>query len=69
MPNACYSCSNVIVDTLTVLQHNVGHWYNKKHQLISIYRQYNPDSILINDHAITKTQIIKKPYYQYSALD
>lgn len=52
-----------MMDTLTVLQHNVNHWNNKKHELISIYRQYNPDIILINDHTITETQNIKIPYY------
>ena len=46
-----------------MLQHNVNHWNNKKHELINIYRQYNPDIILINDHTITETQNIKIPYY------
>ena len=51
-----------MMDPLTVLQHNVNHWNTKKHELISIYRQYNLNFILINDHAITETQNIKILY-------
>lgn len=34
---------------LTIIQHNVQHWQNKKMALCNIYNSINPDIILIND--------------------
>ena len=40
------------MQSLTVIQHNVNSWSNKKHELYNIYSKYNADIILINDYGL-----------------
>ena len=48
-----------MTDELTILQHNVNSWTNKKYELTNIYNRLNPDIILINDHAMTNDRRLK----------
>ena len=45
--------------TLTVVQHNVLHWQTRRHELNNMYRQYDPDVILLSSHGCTDIQNIK----------
>ena len=44
---------------LTIIQHNVNKWNNKKHALANIYNDIDADIILINDHSLTDDKILK----------
>ena len=52
------------MDNLTIIQHNVNTWTNKKESLSSIYKRINPDIILINDHSLTNNTPLK--IYNYA---
>ena len=49
--------------TLTVIQHNVFSWNTYKFSLMNIYRQIDPDVILINAHGIKTGQQLKIQHY------
>ena len=47
------------MDSITILQHNVLHWKNRKNNLINTYLDLNPDIILINSHGLNEEENIK----------
>ena len=47
------------MDTITIIQHNVLHWKNRKQNLISTYLDLNPDILLINSHSLREDDNIK----------
>ena len=49
---------------LTILHHNVMSWTNKKITLGNIYRQIDPDIILLNEHNVTDDETLK--IYNYN---
>ena len=51
------------MNTITIIQHNVNHWRNKKYELSNVYRNINPDIILLNDTGMTAEERIKIPYF------
>ena len=51
------------MSTITVIQHNVNHWNNKKFELSNVYRNLNPDIILINDTGLRDGQNINIPFF------
>ena len=50
------------MDVITVVQHNVNSWNNKKYELSNVYRNLNPDIILLNDTGVCEERI-KIPYF------
>ena len=46
-------------ETINILQHNVRSWENIKYTLTNIYREINPDVILINSHGLKTNRNIK----------
>ena len=46
-------------NTLTILQHNVNIWNDKRHSLTNIYNDHDPDIILINDHSLNDNNRLK----------
>ena len=44
---------------LTIIQHNVNIWNEKKHALVNIYNDINADIILINDHSLNDDNRLK----------
>ena len=50
--------------TLTVLQHNVMTWTNKRHTLTNIYREIDADIILLNETSILEHEPFK--IYRYN---
>ena len=46
-------------DTIFILQHNVRNWETNKYTLTNIYREINPDIILINSHGLKTNKNIK----------
>ena len=55
------------MQSLTILQHNVNTWANKRHELYNTYRVLNPDIILLNHTAIQNGEKLK--IYQYTVYD
>ena len=53
-----------MTSTLKIIQHNVLHWRTRNTGLSNIYRQYDPDIILINSHGLTNEQSLKIPGYR-----
>ena len=47
------------MDTITILQHNVLQWTNRKNNLTNTYLSLNPDIILINSHGLKDNENIK----------
>lgn len=47
------------MDTLTILQHNVLNWKERKFGLSAIYNKYNPDIVLINSRGLKDTDSLK----------
>ena len=55
------------MNTLTIIQHNINGWKNKSFQLYNIYRQINPDIILLNHTgAIDNEKVHLQHYHTYS---
>ena len=50
-------------NSISILQHNVCTWNNKKYELYNTYRHINPDIILINDHGLCDGKEIKLQNY------
>lgn len=48
-------------NTLAIMQHNVLNWPTRKHELIKIYSQTDPEIILINSHGTQDNINIKIP--------
>ena len=51
-------------DTLNILQHNVQHWKSNKTTLSNLYKDINPDVILLNSHGMKSQENIK--IYNYT---
>ena len=49
---------------LRIIQHNVLSWDNRKFDLSNMYRQYDPDIILLNSHGLTNDERLKIPGYR-----
>ena len=47
------------IDKLTIIQHNIRHWDDKRHALTNIYNDIDADIILINDHSLTNDRRLK----------
>ena len=47
------------MDCLTIIQHNVNKWVKKAFALSTIYRSLKPDIILINDHSLPNSILLK----------
>lgn len=47
------------MDTLTILQHNVLNWKERKFGLSAIYAKYNPDIVLFNSNGLKDTDSLK----------
>ena len=47
------------MDKLTIIQHNVRHWNDKRHALTNIYNNIDADIILLNDHSLTNDKRLK----------
>lgn len=47
------------MDKLVILQHNVQHWGTRNNHLINIYREINPDVILLNSHGTKEEDSIR----------
>ena len=48
-----------LTDKLTIIQHNVRHWNEKRHALTNIYNDLDADVILINDTSLTDNKRLK----------
>ena len=48
---------------LTVIQHNVNSWNNKRHELCNTYKTLDPDIILINHTGLIGQEQLKIRYY------
>ena len=46
-------------NSLKILQHNVNTWNEKRHSLVNIYNEHDPDIILINDHSLKGNERVK----------
>lgn len=56
----------VNTQTINILQHNINNWNNNKTTLTSIYKELDPDLILINSHGLKSSENIKiYPYVTY----
>ena len=51
------------MNTITIIQHNVNHWRNKKYELSNVYRNLDPDIILINDTGLPEGEKLTIPYF------
>ena len=51
------------LNKITIIQHNVNHWHNKKFELYNTYRHIDPDVILLNDTGPTENAPIKIQQY------
>ena len=51
-------------DNIIIVQHNVRNWNSHKLTLTNLYKELNPDVILINSHGLKSTQNIKIYTYQ-----
>lgn len=50
--------------TVTILQHNLRHWKTHKYAFYNIYKDYDPNIILLNEHGNKSTEKIKLFGYQ-----
>lgn len=53
------------MDDITVIQHNVLNWKERRHGLTQIYNKYNPDVILLNSHCVKETEPLKTFGYSF----
>ena len=47
------------MDKVTIIQHNVAHWNPYRHTLTNIYRDLDPDILLINSHGLHENEMLK----------
>ena len=51
------------INTIKIIQHNVNHWQNKKFGLYNTYRHIDPDIILLNDTSLLNDKPLKIQQY------
>lgn len=49
----------MILNKIKIIQHNVLHWTNRRFSLSNIYRNIDPEIILINSHCVSDEVPIK----------
>ena len=47
------------VESLKIIQHNVANWKSNKNNLANIYKEINPDIVLLNSHGTKTNEEIK----------
>ena len=55
------------MERLTIIQHNICTWHNKRLNLSNVYRQIDPDIILLNHTGIPTEPIHLRGYKIYSS--
>lgn len=50
--NILIKTSTNTMDNIEILQHNVAHWKLNRHNFTNVYKEINPDKILINSHGL-----------------
>ena len=54
-----------MMNSLKIIQHNVMHWgYERRNELSNLYRETDPDIILLNSHGLKNENKIK--IFQYN---
>ena len=51
------------MNKITIIQHNVNYWYNKKFELYNTYRQIDSDIIRINHTGLTDNAPLRMQQY------
>ncbi len=54
----------MIINKLTITQHNVLNWNTNKYSLINYYLQVSPETILINSHGLKPEENLEIPSYK-----
>ncbi|KAF2350210.1 hypothetical protein FHG87_019034 [Trinorchestia longiramus] len=57
--NQTHNIRKMIPSKLTIIQHNVQSWTNKRIALSNIYNTIDPDIILINAHSLINTTVVE----------